>query len=65
MNFAVYLESKVGALKEEIIIVTTLIAAIPFSILNDFIKGKKYQVLYSLIIGFIFYYLSLVKIIFI
>ena len=56
MNFAIYLESKVGAPKEQIIIITTLAAAIPFSFLNYFVKGKNNRILYSLIIGFIFHY---------
>ena len=55
-QFAIYLESKVGAPKEQIILITTMAATIPFSFLNYCIKGRKNRILYSLIIGFIFQY---------
>ena len=54
-RFAVYLEGKVGAPSEQIILITTMAAAIPFSFLNYFIKGRRNRLLYSLIIGFIFH----------
>ena len=56
MKFAIYLESKVGAPREQIILISTMAAAIPFSFLNYFVKGRKNRVLYSLIVGFAFHY---------
>lgn len=54
-TFAVYLEGKVGAPSEQIILITTMAAAIPFSFLNYLIKGRTNRLLYSLIVGFIFH----------
>ena len=54
-RFAIYLGEKLGAPSEQIIIITTLAAAIPFSLLNYCIKGRRNRLLYSLIIGLIFH----------
>ena len=56
MRFAIYLESKVGAPREQIVLISTMAAAVPFSFLNYFIKGHKNRILYSLIVGFAFHY---------
>lgn len=55
-QLALHLESKLGAPSEQIILITTMAAAIPFSLLNYFIKGHNNRILYSLIVGFIFHY---------
>ena len=54
-QFAVFMESKVGAPSEQIILITTMAAAIPFSLINYLIKGRTSRLLYSLIIGFLFH----------
>ena len=54
-RFAVYVEGLVGAPSEQIILITTMAAAIPFSFLNYLIKGHRNRLLYSLIIGLIFH----------
>lgn len=55
-NFALYLESKVGAPSEQIILITTISSAIPFSFLNYFIYNKKPRLIYSLLVGLILQY---------
>ena len=55
-QFALYLEDKIGAPSEQIILIMTMAAAIPFSLLHYLIKGKTLRSLYSLIVGFIFHY---------
>ena len=54
-RFAVYLEGKVGAPSEQIILITTMAAAIPFSLLNYLIKGHTNRLLYCFIIGILFH----------
>ena len=54
-RFAIYLEGLVGAPSEQIILITTMAAAIPFSLLNYLIKGHRNRLLYSLIVGIIFH----------
>lgn len=54
-NLAIFLEGKLGAPSEQIILITTMAAAIPFSLLNYLIKGRTNRLLYSLIIGFLFH----------
>lgn len=56
MKLALYLEGKLGAPSEQIIIITTMTAVIPFSLLNYLIHNKQARLLYSLIVGFIFHY---------
>ena len=56
MQFAIYLGNKVGAPPEQIIIITTMVSAIPFSLLNYFINNRQARLLYSLIVGFILHY---------
>ena len=55
-QLALYLENKLGAPSEQIILITTMASAIPFSLLNYFINNRKARLLYSLIIGFILHY---------
>ena len=55
-QFALYLSEKIGAPSEQIILIMTMAAAIPFSLLNYLIKGRTQRVLFSLIVGFIFHY---------
>ena len=50
-QLATYLEGKLGAPVEQIILITTMVAAIPFSLLNHFIYNRTLRLLYSLIIG--------------
>ena len=54
-KFAIYIGDQVGAPEEQIVIISTMAAVIPFSILNYCIKGKTNRLLYSLIIGFMFH----------
>ena len=56
MKIALYLESKLGAPAEQIIIIMTMVSVIPFSFLNYLIHNKQARLYYSLIIGFIFHY---------
>lgn len=56
MKIALYLESKLGAPAEQIIIIMTMASVIPFSFLNYVIHNRQARLLYSLIIGFIFHY---------
>lgn len=55
-NFATYISERVGAPVEQIIIITTMAAVIPFSLLNYFLKGRTSRLWYSLIVGFMFHY---------
>ena len=55
-QFALYLESKLGAPVDQIILVTTISSAIPFSFLNYLIKNKTTRLIYSLLIGLILQY---------
>ena len=55
-ELASYLEVKLGAPSEQIILITTMAAAIPFSLLNYFIFNRTARLLYSLIVGFILQY---------
>ena len=55
-QLALYLENKLGAPSEQIILILTMASAIPFSFLNYLIHNRKARVLYSLIIGFILHY---------
>ena len=55
-QLALYLESKLGAPSEQIILITTMASAIPFSLLNYLISNRRVRILYSLIIGFILHY---------
>ena len=55
-QLALYLESKLGAPSEQIILITTMASAIPFSLLNYLISNRRARLLYSLIIGFILHY---------
>ena len=55
-ELASYLENKLGAPSEQIVLITTMSAAIPFSLLNYFISNRTSRLLYSLIIGFILQY---------
>ena len=54
-RFALYLEDKIGAPSEQIIIITTMVAVIPFSFLNYLIKGHTNRLLYAFIIGILFH----------
>ena len=53
-ELALYLESKLGASPEQIILIFTIIMTIPFSFLNYFIHSKTNRLLYSFLIGFLF-----------
>ena len=55
-QFAMYLSEKIGAPTEQIILIMTMAAAIPFSLFHYLIKGRTKRVLFSLIVGFIFHY---------
>ena len=55
-QFALYLSEKIGAPSEQIILIMTMAAAIPFSLFHYLIKGRTKRVLFSLIIGFTFHY---------
>ena len=55
-QLALYLEIKLGAPSEQIILIITMVLAIPFSFLNYLIHNRTARVLYSLIIGFILHY---------
>ena len=55
-ELALYLESKLGASPEQIILIFTIIMTIPFSFLNYFIHSKTNRLLYSFLIGFLFQY---------
>lgn len=55
-QLALYLEKKLGAPPEQIILITTMASAIPFSFLNYLIQDRTARLLYSLIIGFILQY---------
>ena len=54
-RFALYLEDKIGAPSEQIIIITTMVSVIPFSFLNYLIKGHTNRLLYAFIIGILFH----------
>ena len=54
-RFALYLEDKIGAPSEQIILITTMAAAIPFSLLNYLIKGRINRLLYCFIVGILFF----------
>ena len=55
-QLALYLEIKLGAPSEQIILIITMVLAIPFSFLNYLIHNRTTRLLYSLIIGFILHY---------
>lgn len=55
-ELAIYLEQKLGAPRDQIIIIITMASVIPFSLLNYLIHNRTIRLLYSLIIGFIFQY---------
>ena len=55
-QLALYLENKLGAPSEQIILIITMASAIPFSFLNYLIHDRAARLLYSLIIGFILHY---------
>ena len=55
-EFALYLEEKLGASSEQIIIITTIAFQIPFSFLNYLIHDKKSRLIYSLVVGFFLQY---------
>jgi len=55
-QIAFYLEKKIGAPSEQIIIITTMSSVIPFSLLNYYIKNRTARLYYSLIVGFIIHY---------
>ena len=55
-QLAFYLEIKLGAPSEQIILIITMALAIPFSFLNYLIHNRTARLLYSLIIGFILHY---------
>ena len=55
-NLALFLEDKIGAPYEQIIIITTMMSAIPFSLFNYYIKNRTMRLLYSLIVGLILHY---------
>ena len=55
-QFAIYLEGKLGAPAEQITLITTMTAAIPFSFLNYFIHNRTLRLLYSLIIGLMLHF---------
>ena len=55
-ELALYLEDKLGAPSEQIILITTMASAIPFSLLNYLIDNRTLRLYYSLIVGFILHY---------
>ena len=55
-QLALYLEDKLGAPSEQIILITTMASAIPFSLLNYLIHNRTMRLYYSLIVGFILHY---------
>lgn len=55
-DLAIYLESRLGAPSEQIVLITTMASVIPFSLLNYLIHNRKARLLYSLIVGFILHY---------
>jgi lysophospholipid acyltransferase len=55
-QIALFIESKLGAPIEQIILVTTIASAIPFSFINYLIHNRNARLLYSLLIGLILQY---------
>ena len=55
-QLALYLEDKLGAPSEQIILITTMASAIPFSLVNYLIHNRTTRLYYSLIVGFILHY---------
>ena len=55
-QIALFIESKLGAPIEQIILVTTIASAIPFSFINYLIHNRNARLMYSLLIGLILQY---------
>ena len=55
-QFSLYLEKELGSPAEQIALITTMAAAIPFSLLNYFIHNRTLRLLYSLIIGLMLHF---------
>ena len=55
-QLALYLEKTLGAPPEQIILITTMASAIPFSFLNYLIQDRTARLLYSLIIGLMLHF---------
>ena len=55
-EFALYLEEKLGASYEQIVLVSTIAFQIPFSFLNYFIHDKKSRLIYCILVGLMLQY---------